>query len=99
MCVKTIEGAQRKLGYVGEWFRKSYGITQAGLKMTLFALQVLHKPQESWKNYLKCLNFRGFKFSREFNFADATYFLPNFVDLNFADFADYLTIIYCSLLL
>ena len=39
-------------------------------------------------NYLRCLNFREFKSSREFNFANATYFFADFTDLNFANFAN-----------
>ena len=38
--------------------------------------------------YLKCLNLREFKSSREFNFANATYFFADFTDLNFTNFAN-----------
>ena len=37
-------------------------------------------------SYLKCLNFRGFKFSWEFNFADGIKFLSEFRGLNFRGF-------------
>ena len=55
---------------------------------------------ELFKNYLKCLNFRGNLFSRKIPFFDGfsrikfsrisrlMYFLSVFVDLIFADFAD-----------
>ena len=51
---------------------------------------------QSW--YLKCLNFRGNLISREFNFADVAYYLMDFADLIFADFADYPITFLCSLL-
>ena len=61
---------------------------KCNIKDALCVSKLLRVVKIQGNHLPKCLNFCRFKFSRDFNFANATYFFADTTDITFANLAN-----------